>query len=59
MPDQLPVTTGTHPRTTDPEALLTTAQMEFARVLGRLLAELWDHKDNPPDRPPPDRTSVP
>lgn len=34
-----------------PTAPLTPAQREFARLLGRLLADRWDREHPPPARP--------
>jgi hypothetical protein len=43
------------PPRSDPALPLTPAQRDFARLLGGLLAELWEREHGRPDPPPADR----
>ncbi len=57
MPDLPPsVAIVRSPTPDDSDAQLTPAQTEFAFILGRLLAEMWDSKEESSNRPTQDRT---
>lgn len=49
LPPSSPISRSPVPDGSD--AQLTPAQIEFACILGRLLAEMWDRKDESPNRP--------